>query len=77
MKKFTHNNKKGVIRYVYTGVLKLLHHALEINFLGAHRPVGVCNIRTVTIRSEVWSVADSVSSTSKDVRQGDEECECG
>lgn len=46
-------------------------------YFGAHRPVGVCNIRTVTIRSEVWSVADSVSSTSKDVRQGDEECECG
>ena len=77
MKNFTHNSKKGVTRYVYTGVLKLLHHALEINFFGAHRPVGVCNIRTVTIRSEVWSVADSVSSTSKDVRQGDEECECG
>lgn len=30
-KNFTHNSKKGVIRYVYTGVPKLFHHALEIN----------------------------------------------
>ena len=65
-----------MIQKIKLFAFKLLYHWRSLLF-GAHWPVGVCNIRTVTIRSEVWSVADSVSSTSKDVRQGDEECECG